>query len=95
LARFLAVVGRRSDCLLGDMRMAFCRTNTRCPYCPFWLLKLLWRCWRLERTWDTQPQMAENLETAIIYTVDLPQTFSVQCDPEQNFPKEDVDRITR
>ena len=43
----------------------------------------------------TTRQMAENLGTAIIHTVDLPQSFSVERDPEQNFPKEDVDLIAR
>jgi hypothetical protein len=43
----------------------------------------------------TTRQMAENLETAIIHTVDLPQSFSVEHDPERNFPKEDVDLIAR
>ncbi len=43
----------------------------------------------------TTRQMAENLGTAIIHTVDLPQNFSVERDPEQNFPKEDVDLIAR
>ncbi len=43
----------------------------------------------------TTRQMAENLGTAIIHTVDLPQNFSVEHDPEQNFPKEDIDLIAR
>src|SRR5439155_14863113 len=37
------------------MRMASCRANIRWPYCPFWSLRLRVRCWRSERTWDTQP----------------------------------------
>ncbi len=43
----------------------------------------------------TTRQIAENLETAIVHTVDLPQSFSVERDPEQNFPKEDVPLINR
>ena len=43
----------------------------------------------------TTRQMAENLGTAIIHTVDLPQNFSAERDPEHNFPKEDVDLIAR
>ncbi len=43
----------------------------------------------------TTRQMAENLGTAIIHTVDLPQNFSVERDPEQNFPKEDIYLIAR
>ena len=35
--------------------MASCRANIRWPYCPFWSLRLRVRCWRSERTWDTQP----------------------------------------
>jgi Methyltransferase domain len=40
-------------------------------------------------------QMAENLETAIIHTVDLPRNFSVERDPVQNLPKDDFHLINR
>lgn len=39
--------------------------------------------------------MAENLETAIIHTVDLPVEFSVERDPEQGLPKDDLHLINR
>src|SRR4029077_17463683 len=43
----------------------------------------------------TTRQIAETLETAIIDTVDLPEDFSVEPDPEQNLPKDDFHLITR
>lgn len=44
----------------------------------------------------TTRQMAENLETATIHTVDLPASFSSQCGPEQNTPmKDDFHLINR
>lgn len=43
----------------------------------------------------TTRQIAENLETAIIHTVDLPEDFSVEGDPEQNVPKDDFHLITQ
>lgn len=43
----------------------------------------------------TTRQIAENLETAIIHTVDLPEDFSAECDPEQSIPKDDYHLIAR
>ena len=43
----------------------------------------------------TTRQMAENLETATIHTVDLPEDFSAENDPEQNTPKDDFHLIAR
>ncbi len=39
--------------------------------------------------------MAENLPDAIINTVDLPQNFTVQSDPEKKLPKDDFHLISR
>ncbi len=76
--------------------MASCRANIRWPYCPFWSLRLRGEVLEIGTYMGhTTRQMAENLGTAIIHTVDLPQNFSVERDPEQNFPKEDVDLIAR
>ena len=41
----------------------------------------------------TTRQMAENLETATIHTVDLPEDFSAEHDPEQSIPKDDYHLI--
>jgi hypothetical protein len=43
----------------------------------------------------TTRQMAENLETATIHTVDLPLSFSVTHDPEKELPKDDFHLINR
>jgi hypothetical protein len=43
----------------------------------------------------TTRQIAENLETAIIHTVDLPEDFFPEDDPEQNLPKDDFHLIAR
>jgi hypothetical protein len=43
----------------------------------------------------TTRQIAENLETAIIHTVDLPKDFSAERDPERNFSKDDFHLISR
>ncbi len=43
----------------------------------------------------TTRRMAENLEKATIHTVDLPENFSEEQDPEQNIPKDDFHLITR
>ena len=43
----------------------------------------------------TTRQMAENLEAATINTVDLPEDFSAEHDPEQNIPKDDFHLIAR
>ena len=43
----------------------------------------------------TTRQMAENLPAAIIHTVDLPQDFSPEQDPEQNLLKDDFHLIAR
>jgi len=43
----------------------------------------------------TTRQIAETLETAIVHTVDLPEDFSVERDPEQSLPKDDFHLITR
>ena len=42
----------------------------------------------------TTRQMAENLETATINTVDLPEDFSAEKDSEQSIPKDDFHLIT-
>lgn len=41
----------------------------------------------------TTTQMAENLETATVQTVDLPEDFSAESDAEQNLPKDDFHLI--
>jgi Methyltransferase domain len=43
----------------------------------------------------TTRQMAQNLQTAVIHTVDLPEDFSVERDPENNLAKDDFHLITR
>ena len=43
----------------------------------------------------TTRQMAENLPTATIHTVDLPESFPVERDPEQNLRKDDFHLINR
>ena len=43
----------------------------------------------------TTRQMAENLETARIHTVDLPEDFSVDLDPVRDIPKDDFHLIAR
>jgi hypothetical protein len=43
----------------------------------------------------TTRQMAENLETATIHTVDLPESFSAEHDPERKLPKDDFHLINR
>jgi len=43
----------------------------------------------------TTRQIAENLPGATIHTVDLPENFSVEGDPEQNLPKDDFHLIKR
>ncbi len=43
----------------------------------------------------TTRQMAENLQTAIIHTVDLPPDFSAAADPVQEIPKDDLHLIAR
>jgi hypothetical protein len=43
----------------------------------------------------TTRQMAENLPDAIIHTVDLPESFSAEGDPEKSLPKDDFHLITR
>lgn len=43
----------------------------------------------------TTRQMAENLESATIHTVDLPQDFSAEHDPGQELPKDDFHLIKR
>lgn len=43
----------------------------------------------------TTRQMAENLETATIHTVDLPEDFSSEHDREQSIPKDDYHLIAR
>jgi hypothetical protein len=44
---------------------------------------------------QTTRQIAENLETATIHTVDLPENFSAEHDPERNIPKDDFHLIAR
>ncbi len=41
----------------------------------------------------TTRQMAENLTTATVHTVDLPENFSPENDPETNLPKDDFHLI--
>jgi Methyltransferase domain len=41
----------------------------------------------------TTQQMAENLESAIIHTVDLPEEFAAQTDSEKQLPKDDFHLI--
>jgi hypothetical protein len=43
----------------------------------------------------TTRQIVENLEMAIIHTVDLPEHFSFESDPNQYLPKDDFHLITR
>jgi hypothetical protein len=43
----------------------------------------------------TTRQMAENLEAAIIHTVDLPEAFSGECNAKQSLPKDDFHLIKR
>jgi hypothetical protein len=43
----------------------------------------------------TSRQMAENLETATIHTVDLPEDFSPEHDPYQALPKDDMHLMAR
>ncbi len=43
----------------------------------------------------TTRQMAENLETTTIHTVDLPEDFQQSSDPEQGIPKDDFHLIAR
>jgi len=43
----------------------------------------------------TTRQMAENLETAIIHTVDLPEDFALDQDPHKDIPKDDMHLMTR
>ncbi len=43
----------------------------------------------------TTRQMAENLPTGILHTVDLPEDFSRQSDPDPRLPKDDLHLIER
>ncbi len=43
----------------------------------------------------TTRQMAENLPAATVHTVDLPEDFSAEHDPEQSIPKDDFHLIAR
>jgi len=43
----------------------------------------------------TTRQIAENLETSTIHTVDLPEDFSVDLDPVKDLPKDDFHLISR
>jgi hypothetical protein len=43
----------------------------------------------------TTRQIAENLSTATVHTVDLPEDFSAEHDPEQSIPKDDFHLIAR
>jgi predicted O-methyltransferase YrrM len=43
----------------------------------------------------TARQMVENLETATIHTVDLPETFCAERDAQQSLPKDDFHLIER
>lgn len=43
----------------------------------------------------TTRQMAENLTTATIHTIDLPTSYSIEDDPERNLSKDDFHLISR